>query len=390
MSDNSGDTDVSMMDMGIEYGNDIGSDPFDDVIEEGDFSEEQLDAGEELDESESGEEEQSDEEGSIEDLEETKEPKEESEDSEQSKEQDSEEVEEAPVEERLDAINKQLEDGSLEVKIDENTSATLQELKNDFIGQKEISRRFSDLDVKNKQLEADTNEINGYINEFAGKLRDGDSVGAMAYFGEFAGVPPYMVKEQLIAALRPEIIRREQMTAVEVQNEYLNSQNDYLQQQRESDSQQRAAEQANMELKTHEASIRETHNIDEETWNATYEGIKETLKEGEELTPELVADTVKYGRMYQQAESVVTNFEGQLENADEWVEELVNVKEKHPEFTDEDLQEVLKTAYETYRKSSTEQKLANKVSAKKAPTKQQTKTKSQPQDDIDPELEDWL
>lgn len=381
----SDDVDVSMMEMGVEYGDSIGSDPFDELIE--DSSElEELDAGEQLDESEPGEEEEPNEEAPAEDVEEAEEPVEESEEA-----VDEEQPEEIPVEERLDAINKQIEEGNLEIQIDEETKVTLQDLKNDYIGQKEISRRFSEYDVKNKQLEQDTQEINGYISEFAGKLRDGDSVGAMAYFGEFAGVPPYMVKEQLIAALRPEIIRREQMTAVEVQNEYLNSQNDYLQQQRESDSQLRAAEQAQVELKNHEQSIRETHNIDEETWNATYEGIKETLKEGEELTPELVADTVKYSRMYEQAESVVKNFEGQLENTDNWVEQLVDVKEKYPEFTDEDLQEVLKTAYETYKQSSTKEKLAKKVSAKKAPTKQQPKQKAQQQEEeIDPELDDWL
>jgi len=382
------------MEMGTDFAEDIDTsvDPFDDVVEEGEFSgeEAELDAGEALDEPESGEEEQSDEEGSVEDVEETEEPKEESEDSEKSEEPEAE-AEEVPVEARLDELNQKLESGELEIQIDEETSVTLKDLKNDYIGQKEISRRFSDLDVKNKQMEKDTEEINGYINEFASRLKDGDSVGAMAYFGEFAGVPPYMVKEQLIAALRPEIIRREQMTAVEVQNEYLNNQNDYLQQQRESDSQLRAKEQAQTELQQREQSIRETHNIDEETWNETYQGIKETLEEGEELTPELVAETIEYGRMYQQAESLVNNFEGDLGDTEKWVEDLVDVKEKYPDFTEEDLQEVLKTAYETYKQSSAEQKLAKKVEAKKAPTKQQTKQKAQPQeDDIDPELEDWF
>lgn len=381
---------MKMSDMADHFAN-HGSDPFDDVVEEGSFENMEDDSFESdtqlAEESESSDDiadvpesdsEEIVEEDSQEDVEESEEVE--------------EEVEEVDPSESLKSLNEKLENGELEIKLDEETSVTLKDLKNDYMGRKEIARRFSEYDVKNKQLEKDVQEIETYIGEFASKLKDGDSVGAMAYFGEFAGVPPYMIKEQLIAALRPEIIRREQMSSTEVQNEYLQQQNEYLQKQRESELERGKVEQARMDLNNTINELRETYNIDEDTWNQTQEGLLKTLSNDDEITPELVAETINYGRMYEQAETLVTSFEGQLENPEKWVEQLVEVKEKYPNFTEEDLKEVLKSAYETHKKSSVEQKLAKRVeSKKKVQPKKQINNKSQIQDeDIDPELEDWL
>ena len=388
---------------------DMGADPFDEVVETGDFSEadesndsedsgtigddsgssEQADL--EDDSSESGEDEGLESFEAEESEEQEAEPQEdeESEKSDDDPDSESEEPEEGQDDEGGSVdLAKAIEEGSLEVQIDEETSVTLKDLKNDYIGQKEISRRFSELDVKNKQMESDVNEINEYINTFASKLRDGDSVGAMAYFGEFAGVPPYMIKEQLIAALKPEIIRREQMTSAQLQNEMLTEQNNYLQQQRESEQQRRQAEQANMELQNSIKELRETHNISEDVYNQVKAELQQDLPEGTELTPELVVEAVQFDRNYTQAERVVSSVADNLENAEAWMDQLIEVKEKYPEFTDEDLTHVLQTAMDQVKKSSAEQKLAKKVEQKVQPKK---KTVSQtPAEEIDPELEDWL
>ena len=384
------DEQVNLMDLASmdEGPVDMATDPFDEVIEEGDFEESSDDDSVEASSDDSEESEDQVAEPIEEDADEAiEEPSEE--DSEESVE---EEVEEVDPSESLQALNEKLESGELEIQLDEETSVTLKELKNNFVTSKEIARKFSEIDVEKKAVEKDVQEIEGYINEFASKLKDGDSVGAMQFFGEFAGVPPYMIKEQLIAALRPEVIRREQMNATDIQNEYLQQQNEYLTQQRESENERRVAEQSQAELQNSINSIRETHNIDENTWDEAVSFVRENLEEGMELTPELVSNFIVSERNYSQAESVVENFEGQLEDKGQWIEDLAEVKEKYPHFTDEDLQEVLNSAYETYSKNKTEQKLAKKVAEKSAPKKQQTKTKTQVKEveDLDPELDDWL
>lgn len=374
---------------------DMGADPFDDVVE--------VEPVDEIETTDEGNDESTEEESSEEPKEEENEAidsetdevsgdeEEEKEDPEAKDEESQDESEDGDQDESgVDDVNKQIEDGSLELKIDDET-VTLKDLKNDYIGQKEIARRFTEYDVKNKQLEADTTEINGYINEFASKLKDGDSIGAMSFFGEFAGIPPYMIKEQLVAALRPEILRRESMSATEVQNEYLTNQNEYLQDQRESELKQQEVSQAKKEADTLVNDLRETNGIDEQTWNEASSHLEKTLEEGEQLTPELVADTIKYGRMYEQAESVIDLSGEQLENKEQWIEELVNVKEKYPDFTEDDLKEVLTNALETVNKSAKEEKLAKKLESKGAKvSKKQTKQTESVAEEIDPELDDWL
>jgi hypothetical protein len=389
MSDNGNMESMDLTNTSNEY------DVFDEVVEEGDFDELSADDNTE-DASQDSEEESSEdiEESSdeiIEDDSEESDGDSEEEVEEDSEEESEEEKEEVEPSEALQQLNEKLESGDLEIQLDDESLVTLKELKNNHVTSKEIARKFSELDVEKKAVQKDVAEIEGYINDFAGKLRDGDSVGAMQFFGEFAGVPPYMVKEQLIAALRPEIIRREQMNATDIQNEYLQQQNEYLQQQRESDNERRAMEQSQTELQNSINEIRETHGIDGNTWDEALDFVGKNLEEGEELTPELVRDFVISERNFQQAASVVQSFEGELDNKEQWAERLADVKEQYPHFTEEDLKEVLQSAYDTVSKQNTEQKLAKKVSSKKAqPKKQQPKSQSDLEDDIDPELEDWL
>jgi hypothetical protein len=372
---------------------DMSSDPFDDVVEieptteaEGSDPFDSLDEGSDEPKEESSEEEENeaiDSEDSEDSGEEASEDKEE----ESAEAADNKEVEDETA---VDGLDKRIEDGSLELSINDE-KVTLKDLKNDYIGQKEISRRFTEYDVKSKQLTADTTEINGYINEFAGKLKSGDSIGAMAYFGEFAGIAPHMIKEQLIAALTPEIIRRDSMSTTEVQNEYLSAQNEYLQGQRESELKQQQNSQATSEAESLVNDLRETNAIDEQTWNDASSHLEKNLQEGEQLTPELVVDTIKYGRMYEQAESVIDLSGETLENKEQWIEELVNVKEKYPDFTEDDLKEVLASALETTKKSASEDKLVKKLESKGAKvSKKQTKQTQPVAEELDPELDDWL
>ena len=298
--------------------------------------------------------------------------------------------EEAKPERTLDSVTKELEDGSLEIKVGEE-ALQLKDLKNDYIGQKEISKRFTEIDIKNKQLEADTSEINEYIDTFASKLRDGDSVGAMSYFGQFAGIPPYMVKEQLIAALGPEVLRRQGLSEMEIHNEQLQSQNTHLKEEQESEHKRLSAEQAQGELQSQVNELREANGIDEQSYQEAYTHMEQNLPEGEELTPELVIEAIQYSNMYNQAASLVTSHADKPENVEALTEELVSVKEKYPDFTEEDLKQVLNDYLASAKKSSAEAKLTKKLETKKVPVKQQQQVAQQvDEDEIDPELDDWL
>ena len=185
------DNDINVSDIIM----DSGVDPFDEVVEiEPTTSAEGSDPFDEIDEGnnepESKESEESESEEKSEEVEKSEDTESDGNDDKVS-ENDTKDIKEdgddsSGKEEVLPELDKQIEDGSLEIKINDDT-LTLKDLKNDYIGQKEISKRFTEYDVKSKQLEKDTTEINGYINEFASKLKDGDSIGAMAYFVNLQG-----------------------------------------------------------------------------------------------------------------------------------------------------------------------------------------------------------
>jgi hypothetical protein len=370
------------------------SDPFDDVVEEGDFTNEDIDTEIEASDSESSDDTSEEEpteinEESSSSDEETGEPQET--DGDGDTEDSTEEIKEPESEESeltLETLQEQLEKGDYKVNINDE-EVSLQDLKNDYIGQKEIKRRFSEYDTKTKSHEQEVKEVNEYINTFAAKMKDGDSVGAMQYFAQFADIPPYMVKEQLIAALRPEIERRAQMSPVEIQNENLQAQNEYMQQKQESEQERRQTEQANMDLQNSINQLREAHNIDEAEWDDTFKHLDETLDADVEITAELVQDTILYSRRYEQAENILSEYDAsQLGEAqEEWVESLVDVMVKHPDWSREDYKQVMDSALNT--KTEAESKLAKKIEAKKP--QKQTLTQKKPQmSQEEEELEDFF
>lgn len=386
----------------------LAGDPFEEVVETGDFDEapsedtvEDSDSNEDSEttptmapaadddedtsETEAGEQDSSEDSDEDEDVPSEKDVKKE----------EKEEKEEPEVD-----LAKQLEDGSLKIKtkVDgKEEEVTLAELKSNYAGKVAWDKKFTEVDKKEKAVKSEIESVNRYINDFAAKMRDGDSVGAMQYLASFAGTPPYMVKEQLIAALRPEILRREGLSELEIESESLKEQNEYLKQLHESESQKKMQEQAQTDLERFVNDLRKTHEIDEDTWQNTIDALDKQLPPEEVLTPQLVADTILYGRKYEHAGEILNSIDPSIANDKEWLDSLVNEMEKYPDATAEDFKEIVNETLAQLniqtQKSKTkeaEQKLIDRVGGKKA-TNQQPKQKSVPQEmDIDPELEDWL
>ena len=88
--------------------------------------------------------------------------------------EDKEQSEEVKEEvETLESLKEKIDSGEFSLDIN-GEDVSLKDLKNDYIGQKEISRRFTELDQKNKSYEADVKVVNEYINEFASRMQNGE------------------------------------------------------------------------------------------------------------------------------------------------------------------------------------------------------------------------
>lgn len=289
--------------------------------------------------------------------------------------EEGEEVEASEVEEiSLESLQKQLEEGTYSLDID-GEQVSLQDIKNDYIGQKEVARRFTDLDKERKEYQSEVGEVEAYIGEFANKMQNGDVVGAFSYFGQFADIPPYMIKEQLIAALSPEIQRRSEMSAEQLQNEQLNDQNKYLQERNESEAKRKESEQANVELTNSINSIREAQGISETEWSEAVSYLQENVEDQSQLTPETVASYVSNVKAYDTAETILSSMEIPLDGNDAFVDTFQQIILDNPDFSEEDLRSLVEQSKTEKQKESVKTELKEKLA--KGPKKEKKPVKKQ-------------
>lgn len=307
------------------------------------------------------------------------EPKEEesSEDSEESGEKDEESNKQDSSEEESTKDSTKIEvktkDGVLELTLDQIQSEhpeILQRLKNEISGEKEIARRFSDFDKEKKEFESERSEIEGYVAKFAESTKDGNILGGLTYFAEFANIPPYLLKEQLIASLRPEYEKRSTMSQDEINNVRLREENEFLVKKNESDHQARIEEQAkeaqlkaDQDLQNQINSIRETHEITDNEWEEAYSALdKELPPEVEQIPLKAIQDKIMSNRTEavteQRLQTLVKPVSDKVN--DKFVSELRMLIKSHPELTDESLNKVIADSLKINQKRELEETLKNK------------------------------
>lgn len=266
-----------------------------------------------------------------------------------------------------------------EVEID--VKEAVKKVLNDYSGYETVEKRFTALDKEKKMYYNEKQQIESYISEFGNRVKDGHILGGLEYFGQFAGLPPHVIKEQLIAALTPEIERRYGLDQRELENEYLKAELEYKS-QLESEAKQRSQKQAAAaELEDKVNRLRETHGIDEESWAKAFNELDSTIPPGQPITPEMVAAhaTIKPqdNKVVQVAETLVKKFE--LSDADKNV--IVDTMKQYPNLSEKDVEELIKESLEIQAKQETEKKLAEKLGNKQS-TKEPAKEEALQDDEI--------
>lgn len=295
------------------------------------------------------------------------------------------EVDSDAQEEELDAeeaSSPESESGAIEVKIDgevqsltleqirEEHPEVLEDLKSGISGAKASAKRFSELDSEKKAFYAEKQQIEGYVNQFADATKDGNILGGLTYFAEFANIPPYLLKEQLIASLRPEIEKRNLMSQEEINNVRLKEENEYLTQKNESDhkkwEEEQArlkAEQAEQDLQNQINSIRETHKVTDEEWDQVLDELdKELPPEMETIPLQAMQERIIQKR---QDEATNTRLNTLVEPVrdqvnDTFVSELRQLIVSHPELSDQDIQTVIKDSIKKASEAELQKNLEKK------------------------------
>lgn len=334
--------------------------------------------------------EDSEEEASTEDEDETEEDVQ-KDDSEEDSKEDSAEEESEEASEKDEAklevkINGKVEEMTLS-QIKEEHPEVLDQIKAGVSGQKEIQRRFTELDKERKEFYTEKQAVEQYIREFGEQVKDGNILGGLQYFAEFAGLPPYVVKEQLVAAVRPEIEKRSMMSQEEINNQRLKEENEYLAKKNESDQQRWAREQAELaqqqahaELQSQIESIRETHNINEEEWENALDELDQTVPPDQPITKEMVRDHVLSQKAEAETnskiETAMSSHSEKLEEigADGLEEELRKVIQAYPDLTEEEISGIVGEAIKIREKELIEKSLEKKAKKTAKPVKSKEKT----------------
>ena len=265
-------------------------------------------------------------------------------------------------------------------KVDgEEVDVELQELLNNYSGKVSYDKKFQELSSQKKEFEGyksgydqEISQINGYIQDFANKLKNNDALGALQYFAEFAGMKPHEFRSNLLSQLTPEIERRSMMSPEELRAEQLSNENEYLLKQQESAQQRSQQEQALEDLKLEIANVQEAHGISDEDFSTAYNELLESEYEGE-ITPASVAEYYVHAAAFSKADEVLSSIDPVLADQDEVVESLQKIIVENPSFDDNDLMEIVQEVYGNVKKEaskSVSKKVSdNQVSKKQANTR---------------------
>lgn len=237
----------------------------------------------------------------------------------------------------------------------------LKEITNTYSGHKAVDKRFTELDKEKKMVYNQIQAQEQVIQNFNKFREAGDIVGGYTYIGSLTGTPGYMIKEQLIAALAPEIERRYALSDEQLQSEFLRQENEYLSQQREAELRSQKEAQAIKERDLQVTKLRETQGIDEKTWDEAFKQLDAELAPGMPITPEMVVDKAKSKLNESKTLDLVNSVSSKFNLPSEEIKALELIIKQYPTFSQQDIEEIVQESLEISSKQKTEKKLASKL-----------------------------
>lgn len=279
-------------------------------------------------------------------------------------------------------ISKLSDDQKIKVKVDgEEQEITLKEYKNGISGQKAIQKRFNEVDNERKSLQAEIDNINKYVAELGNTMKNVSMVEGLNKIAELNGIAPHQVEQALIKELLPRIQELQGMDEQQRELQYKQKELEYKEKQLESESNLSAQKQAQAELQSNISRAREAHAISDDEWNDAFKYLDKNLDPSEEITIDLVSQKVLFDRAGAKTQEVLKSFDnGKYLQDQEINRTLHEIILDNPDFDDQDLKDILSSAYgESQQKKVEEDLIEAKQSKEKKPEQKQQPT-SQPEE----------
>lgn len=268
----------------------------------------------------------------------------------------------------------------IKVKVNgKEEEVSIEELKSNYSGKVAYDKKFTELDKERKSFIKEKTEIENYVNEFRNISQSQNMVEATKFLGQITGKAPHDVVNELIDALAPEIERRYSLTEDELSLEQQKAETRYKQEQLETEKAKLEQEKSHNALQSKIEHEMSSHNIDSETWNKAIESLDSRLPKDEVITPELVSEFVRFERAETTSSSALKNFDnGKFLDNQEVVKGLRDIAMENPDFSEQDLIDVLSESLNTQQKQQVEEKISKKVSSKETTNTPEKTQISQP------------
>jgi hypothetical protein len=235
---------------------------------------------------------------------------------------------------------------------------TLQELLNDKSGKTAWDKKFQELSVERNSFKKERDVIENYIRGFQEVAMKGDSLGAMEYLAQMAGISPLEFKKNLRTQVQPEFEKWLQMNEEQRRVKELEDEVNYTRQQRESEAAKVKAQQSQQELDSKLKVAQEAHGFSDSDLVEAYDVLAGYYKP-EQVTLDLITDYMRERNAVTKAEKLLEQVDTELIQNEKVLDSIADmiVKGRH---TDDELLDLISA---TYAKKSTRKRTEVKPAA---------------------------
>lgn len=206
----------------------------------------------------------------------------------------------------------------------EEKEVRFEDLANDYIGQQEISRRFSNLDTIKRQLDTDTGQFNMLLDNINKYIEnESDPLGLVNYLIELSGGDPVSYQERLFEALAPKIAEWEAMGDEEKEAFRLRRENELLKSQSQKRAEADAQTKDLSEIAQQVEQIREEHGLSQQQFYDAYHEIVKAGADPDALEPQDVAEYLNDKQIAEVIVDYITKKNPNFDGADRLAIELL-------------------------------------------------------------------
>lgn len=262
------------------------------------------------------------------------------------------------------------EQAVIKVKIDgEEVEVPIAELRNNYSGKTSWDKKFTELSNEKKMFTEDKQTIERYVMEFGELSRKGDKIGAMQYLASLSGADPLTFRKELRDQVLTEYKEMLNMDENQRRAFELAEENKFLRESKESDLLRSQREQESLQARQQVESYQEALGVDNAVWEQASQDLIEEGYSADEITPDTVGQYLYASKVYENATSILNEVSEDLAADDAVVEGVFEIITQNPDFTREDISEIIQETWgEPTKAKSNSRKAA--ASAKK-PSKEE-------------------